>query len=159
MVNVVRDGPARLFLCACCRVQVIVCSHCDRGQRYCAGDCAQRTRQRLQGQAAKRYQNSLKGRHRHAQRMHRWREQRRAQANKVTHQGCMITPANDVLVVYPTRQPICTPLPSNNAPFLPIPPAPPAWLTPAPWRCGWCAAALPIPVRWSFLRWQRGLDP
>ena len=29
--------PARLFLCARCRVQVAICSRCDRGHIYCAG--------------------------------------------------------------------------------------------------------------------------
>ena len=40
-------GPDRLgfFLCADCRNQVVVCSGCDRGQVYCAGDCARRARQ------------------------------------------------------------------------------------------------------------------
>jgi hypothetical protein len=29
------DGmPARLFLCQGCRVQVLICSHCDRGHIY-----------------------------------------------------------------------------------------------------------------------------
>lgn len=34
------DQSARLFLCACCRIQVLVCRQCDRGQRYCADGCA-----------------------------------------------------------------------------------------------------------------------
>ena len=35
------DGmPARLFLCQGCRVQVLICSHCDRGHIYCAEGCA-----------------------------------------------------------------------------------------------------------------------
>ena len=33
-------ASARLFLCAGCRAQALICSCCDRGQIYCAGDCA-----------------------------------------------------------------------------------------------------------------------
>ena len=33
------DASARLFLCAGCRAQALICSCCDRGQIYCAGDC------------------------------------------------------------------------------------------------------------------------
>ena len=74
--------PARLFLCACCRVQVLVCSHCDRGQRYCAAGCSAATRQVLQMQAARRYQRSRGGRFKHAARTRRWRERRTALAEK-----------------------------------------------------------------------------
>ena len=48
----VTDGASgRFFLCALCRQQVLICSHCDRGQVYCAGDCrdqARGTRRRAQ---------------------------------------------------------------------------------------------------------------
>jgi len=63
----------RLFLCAGCRQQVIVCSCCDRGQRYCAGDCARQARRRSVQQAGRHYQASRRGRHMHAPRMGRWR--------------------------------------------------------------------------------------
>ena len=33
------DAPGRLFLCARCRVQVVLCSHCDRGNRHCGRLC------------------------------------------------------------------------------------------------------------------------
>ena len=31
---------ARLFLCARCRRQVLICSRCDRGQQYCGARCS-----------------------------------------------------------------------------------------------------------------------
>ena len=31
---------ARLFLCARCRCQVLICSRCDRGQQYCGARCS-----------------------------------------------------------------------------------------------------------------------
>jgi len=48
----------RLFLCAGCRQQVIVCSCCDRGQIYCTGACAKQARRRTVQQAGRRYQVS-----------------------------------------------------------------------------------------------------
>jgi hypothetical protein len=35
-------ASARLFMCAECHAQALNCSCCDRGQIYCAGDCAAR---------------------------------------------------------------------------------------------------------------------
>ena len=52
----------RLFLCARCHAQVLVCSHCDRGQIYCAQGCAQTARRDAQRAAGQRYQVSRRGR-------------------------------------------------------------------------------------------------
>ena len=32
--------PGRRYLCARCRKAVTICSHCDRGHRYCGEGCA-----------------------------------------------------------------------------------------------------------------------
>jgi len=49
------DGtPARFFLCVRCRVQVLICSCCDRGQIYCADGCAQIARRERQRAAVAR---------------------------------------------------------------------------------------------------------
>ena len=76
----------RLFLCAepGCRVQVVICSGCDRGHIYCA-ECAPRARRRSLREAGQRYQASSRGRIKHAARSRRWRERR----NKVTHHGSL----------------------------------------------------------------------
>ena len=87
---------ARLFLCARCRDQVLLCSHCDRGQLYCSPACSVAGRRELRRQSAKRYQNSHRGRLKHAARAACWRSRRRSKQlagaegdiNKVTHQGC-----------------------------------------------------------------------
>lgn len=42
----VEPRSGRLFLCAACRAQAIICSHCDRGQIYCNGGCGVRARRR-----------------------------------------------------------------------------------------------------------------
>lgn len=89
-----RDAPpARLFLCADCRAQALICSCCDRGQVYCAGDCAQRARRRKQDAAGRRYQTSHRGRLAHAERARRYR----ARCNKVTHQGSLRPPSDDLV--------------------------------------------------------------
>ena len=78
------DGQsARLFLCALCRRQVLICSCCDRGQIYCAEGCAGEARRRAQRAAGARYQRRYRGRLKHAMRAGRYR----GRANKVTHQG------------------------------------------------------------------------
>ena len=103
------DRPARLFLCAGCRVQVVLCSRCDRGNRYCSRTCWRQTHDLARREAACRYQRSRGGSVRHAARSHRWRQRTALQAakgggaditghanadvdaaaaHKVTHQGC-----------------------------------------------------------------------
>ena len=76
----------RFFLCADpgCRVQVVICSDCDRGHIYCA-ECAPRARRRSLHDAGRRYQASRRGRMKHAARSRRWRERR----NNVTHHGSL----------------------------------------------------------------------
>ena len=86
-------AAARLFVCLRCRAQVLVCSHCDRGQIYCGGTCAQEARQRARQAAGKRYQASYRGRLKHAARAGRYRARRKI----VTHQGSPSQPRNDVV--------------------------------------------------------------
>jgi hypothetical protein len=85
--------PPRSFLCARCRRAVTICSHCDRGQRYCSADCSRLARTCAQRAASKRYQGSRKGRHAHARRQGQWR----ARQQIVTHQGSPPPPCADVL--------------------------------------------------------------
>jgi hypothetical protein len=90
------DRPARLYLCARCRVQVVLCSRCDRGNRYCGQQCRHQAREQARRETAQRYQRSWRGRIVHAQRSRRWRQRRAARvatgaaggdAHNVTHQG------------------------------------------------------------------------
>jgi hypothetical protein len=83
----------RLFNCARCGRQVVICSCCDRGHRYCKG-CAPAARQESRCAAGKRYQHSRRGRLAHAQRQRRYRARRQ----KVTHQGSPAPPPAAVLV-------------------------------------------------------------
>jgi hypothetical protein len=70
----------RLFLCALCRAQVIVCRECDCGQVYCGAECADDARRASLLAAGRRYQRSLPGRTRHAARQRRYRQRQREMA-------------------------------------------------------------------------------
>jgi len=75
---------ARLFQCARCHCQVILCRHCDRGNVYCRQGCADLARADSLHRAAKRYRSTRRGRHNNADRQRRFRAH---QQEKVTHQG------------------------------------------------------------------------
>lgn len=120
--------PPRRFLCALCRCPVLICSHCDRGQRYCSAGCSLQARSCAQRAAGKRYQDSRKGRHAHAQRQGRWRARRQI----VTHQGSPPPPCADVL-----------------------PPSDTTALNPdasQPCKCHFCGRSVSAFVRLDFLR-------
>jgi hypothetical protein len=85
------DG--RLFLCSRCRMQVLVCRRCDRGQIYCSGACSTQARRASVAAAGRRYQASRRGRFAHAARARRYR----ARAKIVTHQGSVSALADDLL--------------------------------------------------------------
>ena len=97
-LEVQMERGARLFLCARCRDQVLLCSHCDRGQRYCSAACSRQARESAQREAAQRYQRSRRGRMAHAARARRWRSRHRGDAKMVTHQGSRACPADAPLV-------------------------------------------------------------
>lgn len=86
------ESTGRLFLCACCRQQVLICRRCDRGQRYCRS-CAAEARRASVREAGRRYQKSRQGRFAHAARSRRHRSRNK----KVTHHGSLAL-ANDVLL-------------------------------------------------------------
>lgn len=157
------EQTGRLFLCARCQAQVLVCSQCDRGQRYCAAGCAGITRSSRQREAGKRYQQSRTGRHNHAARMHRLRGRRAAAAKIVTHHSSHATAADGVLpgnespqAIPPDSQPLqpCSPIASESSALF----ATANTHTGAPatvWRCHWCQSPCPALVRQGFLRHNR----
>ena len=83
-------ASARLFVCTGCRRQVLICRCCDRGQIYCAGNCAPHARRRSLLAAGRRYQTSRRGRLAHAVRASRYR----ARGKKVTHHGSPVLPTD-----------------------------------------------------------------
>jgi len=90
----------RLFNCARCHRQVIVCRHCDRGQIYCSGDCPEIARKESLHRACRVYQSSHRGRQTNAARQKRFRQ---SQQEKVTHQGSAPDSPDDLLPVEPQK--------------------------------------------------------
>jgi hypothetical protein len=128
------EVTGRLFLCARCRVQVHICSRCDRGQIYCAGECSQISRCASVCEAGRRYQRTRKGRIAHAERSRRYRERRQ----KVTHQGSLIQPPDDLLpvdsaVAIAVRQ-VCAIAPTSST-----------------LQCHWCGVRCSAFVRFGYL--------
>ena len=89
---------ARLYLCARCHEQVIICSHCDRGNPYCSKQCSVQSRQEKQRQASARYQSKFKGRQANARRQQQFRQRH---AKKVTHQASSDLSDYDLLLTEP----------------------------------------------------------
>lgn len=118
------DLPGRRYLCAGCCSAVLICSHCDRGHRYCTPGCAEHARRRSVRASGRRYQDSLRGRHAHAERQRRYR----ARQHKVTHQG---------------SPPGVAPAQLRSEPTVPV--------APGPWHCSRCRRPLPDWVRQDFL--------
>lgn len=121
------EPPARHYLCARCHAAVLICSRCDRGQRYCAGDCAKLARNQSLQEAGQHYQLSRSGRLNHAARQRRYRDRQ----TKVTHHSSPPRTLNDLLPTGPT-------LPVKSAPL--------------PWHCHFCGQLQSQFVRSGFLR-------
>lgn len=85
---------ARLFHCVGCHKQTLICSHCDRGQLYCSQSCASRARRQSCRLAEKRYQQTHRGKVKHALRQRRYRARL---TKKVTDQGSPALPQNVLL--------------------------------------------------------------
>ena len=133
------DGaPARLFLCQGCRLQVLICSHCDRGHIYCVEDCAREACRRSQRDAGRRYQTSRRGRLNHAARSRR----HRVRKNNVTHQGS--PPAqSDGLLIEDQAVAVTEQLSRDRA-------------SRPRWHCHRCGRRCPQLVRRDFLQRCRG---
>ena len=149
------DHPARLFVCARCHAQVLLCSRCDRGQRYCGRACSRAARSESRREAAERYQRSRAGRIAHAARSRRWRQRQRegaqvdrhcavvadAAINFVTHQGSPVTALDAPLT--PNEQAAEVAVIARPTPISPA-------------RCRRCAVVLSPWARLGFLRHSRG---
>ncbi len=81
------QDTGRFYFCQRCSTQVIICSRCDHGQRYCASTCAQDARLASLKRAAKKYQSSRAGRFNNAERQRCFRQRH---PQKVTHHGSLM---------------------------------------------------------------------
>lgn len=143
--------PGRVFACGRCQAEVVVCSACDRGQRYCGRWCSAQMRQACQRGYGSRYQRSPVGRWAHAGRQARYRQRQRQK--EVTHQSSQGPCGDAVLASEPAAQmqaaqmqaaQITAPqeAPQEAAHATPdrecVPESAQA-AVPARWRCHWCA--------------------
>jgi len=135
---------ARVFVCARCLAEVVVCSACDRGRRYCGRECSAQARRASMLEAGRRYQSGRAGRFAHARSIWRYRQRQMLEqaappppTKIVTHQGSQELDAGDVLaatlnvVQERDRE------------------------EPRQWNCCWCARTGRGEVRSGFLRHGR----
>ena len=80
---------ARLFHCARCHCQVIICRRCDRDNVYCFNGCVEQARRSSLQRAGQRCQRSRRGALANAERQRR----HRARRQNVTHHGSEPAPA------------------------------------------------------------------
>ena len=121
------DILGRRYLCVSCRTPVLICSYCDRGNRYCAEGCAMQARRQSIRSAGQRYQDAHRGRRAHAERQRRYR----ARQQKVTHQGSPPPPLPVPLAAEPIVK-------KSTSSLL--------------WHCHFCHQVLSQFVRQDFLR-------
>lgn len=98
------EHSARLFNCASCRYQVVICSDCDRNNIYCSKRCSKEARKESLRAAGRRYQASRRGRLKHADRQRAYRKHR---MKKVTHHSSPVLPRNDLLPPELHKQAAC----------------------------------------------------
>lgn len=92
---------ARLYNCARCHSQVVICSPCDRNNIYCGSTCSRTARAQSCQLASHRYQCTLQGRLKHAARQRHYRERLK---NKVTHHSSPVLPPHVVLPRQPNER-------------------------------------------------------
>ena len=140
----------RLYSCARCAEQVRICSDCDRGNRYCAGECAQIRRRESRHRAGTRYQLGYRGALRHAARQSVWRKR---QAQKVTHQGSR--PSTDPVIVATSSTQTTTEGTHVDTASMQPPPPPPHRL---PYAALSATPTTRAPVRWHDQRMARAAE-
>ncbi len=67
-------SSSRFYLSGRCSAQVIICTHCDHGHRYCAHGCRKISRLASLKRAAEKYRNTRAGRLNNTARQQRFRE-------------------------------------------------------------------------------------
>lgn len=135
----------RLFVCARCRAQVVLCTRCDRGNVYCGQACSQIARRTSMREAGRRYQSSRAGRFAHAERARRYR----ARCKNVTHQGSATAVPDDLLPAETTPS-----LPAHDARSSIEPESSQREDARVP-RCSRCGASRSQAVRQGWLRRRR----
>lgn len=138
------EEPAtyRLYHCRRCGMQVCICAQCDCGNLYCPGECAELARRESVRRAGARYQRTLHGARKHAERQRRYRQRKR----DVTHQGFPLVASRRSVSVY---------LATASEPIdvgVKGPSRPPIRLLQT--RCAFCGRPLPAFARLHPWRWS-----
>ncbi len=131
----------RRFHCCRCKKVVYICSHCDRGQMYCSRGCRDEARRMCVREAGARYQQTRRGREKHARRQQRYRD-RQSSGKKVTHHPCRTKAIPSTVVA-------CG-IPSMSKATEGFPKTQP--------RCDFCGRGCEPYVRLDFLRCRRPLS-
>ena len=87
------DVSARRVICARCRVPILICRRCDRGQRYCGAVCSTTVRRERQRESNRRHRKTFAARRLNAERQHHFR----ARKKLVTDQGSVLPVVDAVL--------------------------------------------------------------
>jgi hypothetical protein len=90
----------RIRRCNTCESIFCVCSHCDRGQRYCSDLCRKQARQEQRRAANRRHQQTAFGREAHKLRQRAYR--RRQCGPRVTDQGYRLVILGNEWLAQPT---------------------------------------------------------
>jgi hypothetical protein len=128
--------PGRTFACVLCQCQVLLCSGCDRGQRYCGVACRVQARRQSLRAAGRRYQGSRAGRFAHARRARHYRQRHKI----VTHHASQAAPLPPTVVADPVQAPLDAAGADDTA---------------TAWHCCRCGGACTPVVRRGFLRHGR----
>ena len=78
---------ARLYNCVRCHCLVVICSPCDRGNIYCKNGCAKLARKEMQRKSSQRYQNTRRGKLKHAARQKSYMLRIQQKTQIMTHHG------------------------------------------------------------------------
>ena len=99
---------SRKYQCLRCHALVIICHHCDHGQRYCTNGCSEQARKESTQRASKKYQATRRGRFNNAARQQRFRAKKK---QKVTHHSSLKITLHDVLTkrLVPTKKGVIPP--------------------------------------------------
>jgi hypothetical protein len=136
----------RLYYCCRCGMQVCICARCDHGNLYCGGMCARLARRESLRRAGARYQRTLAGSSRHAQRQRRYRERREAMTKEVTQHGFSSAPRACSVSTHPVTVSESIDVDCRESPCR---------LSRAPHtHCAFCGTALPAFARLYPWRWS-----
>lgn len=165
----------RLFVCARCGKTVLICSHCDHGNRYCGAECSKAARRDSVREAGRRYQKKRNGALGHSRRQRRYRASKESVENSDASRFTPSIPcATDAIatVVGPDEaRPASAPIPTQPIGATEVTEAPRrgpvygprpvdayvAW-KPREAHCDFCGCLCDPQVRHDFIR-RRGREP